>query len=93
MTVRAARDVNLIVCRGETLGVLGESGSGKSTSHAHRTADRTERRRNPDRGRGRGETLSPPVAPASQRVQIVFQDLIGRSSAPLGGPPRSPEDR
>jgi len=29
--VQAARDVNLIVCRGETLGVVGESGSGKST--------------------------------------------------------------
>jgi peptide/nickel transport system ATP-binding protein len=73
--VRAARDVNLIVCRGETLGVVGESGSGKST-----VARCIARLIEPSDGAILIEgadvaKLSPrKLRPHRKRVQIVFQD-------------------
>jgi peptide/nickel transport system ATP-binding protein len=73
--VRAARDVNLIVCRGETLGVVGESGSGKST-----VARCIARLIEPSGGAILIEgadvaKLSPrKLRPHRKRVQIVFQD-------------------
>ncbi|MEN3380259.1 MAG: peptide/nickel transport system ATP-binding protein ddpF [Hyphomicrobiales bacterium] len=73
--VKAARDVNLIVCRGETLGVVGESGSGKST-----VARCIARLIEPSDGAILIEgadvaKLSPRrLRPHRKRVQIVFQD-------------------
>ncbi len=73
--VRAARDVNLIVCRGETLGVVGESGSGKST-----VARCIARLIEPSdgailiEGADVAKLSSRKLRPHRKRVQIVFQD-------------------
>src|SRR4051812_12768096 len=73
--VRAARDVNLIVCRGETLGVVGESGSGKST-----VARCIARLIEPSdgailiEGADVAKLSARKLRPHRKRVQIVFQD-------------------
>src|SRR5882762_6052565 len=73
--VKAARDVNLIVCRGETLGVVGESGSGKST-----VARCIARLIEPSdgailiEGADVAKLSSRKLRPHRKRVQIVFQD-------------------
>jgi peptide/nickel transport system ATP-binding protein len=73
--VRAARDVNLIVCRGETLGVVGESGSGKST-----VARCIARLIEPSDGAilidgaDVAKLSARKLRPHRKRVQIVFQD-------------------
>src|SRR5882672_8075446 len=73
--VRAARDVNLIVCRGETLGVVGESGSGKST-----VARCIARLIEPSNGAiliegaDVAKLSRRALRPHRKRVQIVFQD-------------------
>jgi peptide/nickel transport system ATP-binding protein len=73
--VKAARDVNLIVCRGETLGVVGESGSGKST-----VARCIARLIEPSDGAilidgaDVAKLSARKLRPHRKRVQIVFQD-------------------
>ncbi len=82
--VQAVKDVNLSVRRGETLGVVGEFRLRQVDRCAlHCAADRAHRRRDPDRGRGRRETLSPRAAPASQaRADRVPGPLSFAQSAP-----------
>jgi peptide/nickel transport system ATP-binding protein len=73
--VKAARNVNLIVCRGETLGVVGESGSGKST-----VARCIARLIAPSDGAilidgaDVAKLSTRKLRPHRKRVQIVFQD-------------------
>jgi peptide/nickel transport system ATP-binding protein len=73
--VKAARNVNLIVCRGETLGIVGESGSGKST-----VARCIARLIEPSdgailiEGADVAKLSSRKLRPHRKRVQIVFQD-------------------
>jgi peptide/nickel transport system ATP-binding protein len=73
--VKAARNVNLIVCRGETLGVVGESGSGKST-----VARCIARLIEPSdgailiEGADVAKLSARKLRPHRKRVQIVFQD-------------------
>jgi peptide/nickel transport system ATP-binding protein len=73
--IKAARDVNLIVCRGETLGVVGESGSGKST-----VARCIARLIEPSggailiEGADVAKLSARRLRPHRKRVQIVFQD-------------------
>ena len=73
--VRAVDGVDLTVKRGETLGIVGESGCGKTT--LGRTIIRLPR---PDRRQHRlpGKRHHPPVRrelrPVRRDIQIVFQD-------------------
>jgi peptide/nickel transport system ATP-binding protein len=73
--VKAAKNVNLIVCRGETLGVVGESGSGKST-----VARCIARLIAPSdgailiEGADVAKLSTRRLRPHRKRVQIVFQD-------------------
>jgi len=74
-TVRAVDDVSLAVAAGETLGIVGESGCGKST-----TARLLMRLIEPDRGRllfdGRevGAAGGIDVTTLRRQMQMVFQD-------------------
>lgn len=72
--VRAVDDISFDVRKGETLGIVGESGCGKST-----TARLLMRLIEPDRGTVRFEGRAVPSAGLSMRmyrrqVQMVFQD-------------------
>jgi oligopeptide transport system ATP-binding protein len=76
-TLRAVDGINLQIQRGETLGLVGESGCGKST--AGRSILRLER---PTEGsvRFEGQDLGPltedEIRPHRRKMQIVFQDPI-----------------
>jgi len=73
--VHAVEDVNLTINRGETLGIVGESGCGKST-----TARLIVRLLDPTSGtiRFEGRDISAltqrQLRPLRQRMQIIFQD-------------------
>jgi peptide/nickel transport system ATP-binding protein len=74
-TVAAARDVNIAVRRGETLGIVGESGAGKST-----VARCVARLVDPTAGAIRlaGEDIArlsrARLVPFRRKVQVIFQD-------------------
>jgi peptide/nickel transport system ATP-binding protein len=73
--VHAVKDVSFEIRRGETLGIIGESGSGKST-----VARLVTRLVEPDSGKivlaGHDFSALPPTAlrHARRRIQMVFQD-------------------
>ena len=72
-TVHAVDDISFDVMEGETLGVVGESGCGKST-----TARLLVRLIEPDAGQirleGRAVGTAMPLAEARSKMQMVFQD-------------------
>jgi peptide/nickel transport system ATP-binding protein len=72
-TVHAVDDISFDLTEGETLGVVGESGCGKST-----TARLLVRLIEPDEGQikleGRAVGTAMPLAEARSKMQMVFQD-------------------
>ena len=74
--MHAVEDVTLSVRRGETLGIVGESGCGKSTTaRLMLQAARADRGHDPLRRAATSRSLSPrQMRPLRREMQMVFQD-------------------
>lgn len=80
--VHALTDVSLDVCRGETLGVVGESGCGKSTmARVAMMLDRPTSGSVRFEGKGMTEMRSRDLRRARKRLQMIFQDPISALNA------------